>query len=353
MLDKLPENFKTNVLRFSLLVGLTTSVGYICRDEIKNWFKTPEEKVEEKNEIINKILILNSLITDKQGLQDSLNHCSESEIQELVNFSASLPFGHEHRIHSVVVKNILDIFTVEKIKLWAVDARRYFVLLNFVSPQEVNLENSDMIHDDLYSQARFGNIEATELIIDNKKVKENAQKMLVIGINEGEISFFKEKIERYDYKLSQTEYGLRYTSKNDNKRFIDVILLSNIEKLSKNQYGIIQCKGHTGDMSNFISHIKNNTVENATILILGGCNSDNYVADALRLKTIPIANKSIGESTHNDYLSLQLHSLLKNNTLPEALKILESQAPSTMKKFTTPQDDFIKKMNTLIRRDNI
>ena len=171
--------------------------------------------------------------------------------------------------------------------------------------------------------------------VKNPKLYSN---MLVICTNSDEFNAFLTKVRSYRYRETQRETYFEYKSYDGSKRAI-VVKKRNIDDIPKLQYGIIQLKGYTSDMEQLINLVKDCQKfvrPMKTILLLGGCETYQFETVARKLGVIPVMTHYVGESAHNDYLALQLHSLLSRMSVGEALRSIFNKAPATLNQYILP-----------------
>lgn len=163
--------------------------------------------------------------------------------------------------------------------------------------------------------------------------------MLVVCARTEEVQAFETKRVKYAYnRIAYANYSM-LASKKDGKA-VFVVTADKLESVPAQNYGLIQLKGHTNDMSALIEAVRNIpglVKENQTVLLLGGCQTSQFVEVAGKLKAIPIATKQVGQSAHNDYLTLQLHSALAHTSLKGALDAIRVEAPATYEQYELPK----------------
>ncbi len=300
------------------------------------------------------IKTLNSLSINASVLWDTLKTITEEDIINLLRCSSTKPMGDSTRIHAVVLQNIADMYSAQTVKQRPKDIRIYLAYMNMFPLEELDLDNEDMPQISIYEKARFTNIKPLALDIDEKNLEKIAHKMLVICANESEVYQFRHNISAHtifdNTDDTHKNYGFRY-AQIWTKKYIDVIQRNKVDELPKEKYGIIQIKGHTGDM-NILEALKSYIEKNATIIILGWCNAEYFTEKVLRENGLPFTNISIGEGAHNDYVALELFNRLNksNKNLQIIVTDLEKDSKISMKKINTPFDDITMKINALVHK---
>jgi hypothetical protein len=145
-----------------------------------------------------------------------------------------------------------------------------------------------------------------------------------------------------DYERIDKLYGCHLRS---NDRFVDVVLL-NGKSWPDRKYGIIELKGHTGDMPRLLEKIKPHIKDNSSVVVLGGCSSMYYASKCISMNVLPFTNRSIGFATHNDYVARRLHVLLGKEglDLESAINKMNDEGRITMSKFETPISPFTQRV---------
>lgn len=162
--------------------------------------------------------------------------------------------------------------------------------------------------------------------------------MLVVCARPEEAQAFEAKRVKYAYnRISYPNYSM-LASKKDGKA-VFVVTVDKLDSVPPQNYGLIQLKGHTNDMAALIEAVRGLpglVKPNETVMLLGGCQTLQFVEAANALKAIPIATKQVGQSAHNDYLTLQLHSALGRMSLKQSLETVRIEAPATYDQYELP-----------------
>lgn len=159
-------------------------------------------------------------------------------------------------------------------------------------------------------------------------------KVLVVPANVEEYNYFKQIMGRYSYNAQSKDYGMRYSGKIRSN--LVVTLLKPGKKVTA-KYGIIQLKGHTSDMDYCLAQARGCIVLGQTIVVSGGCESSKDVCMYVDMKVPAFTVSYIGRGPVNDYLVLQMQSLLQDNSYAETLRKLKDNAPTVMASYVYPQ----------------
>lgn len=323
-----------------------------------------QAKIEEN--LKTEIGVLNSIAGDPDKINTYFSNLIPTEgggrtALLCLGFSSGQEFGTDNRLHSVIVTaifNWLKSLNFDFTKL-SEQARIYFVQLQIAEPSAVGINEETLAHHpDRSLQSRYNkDIKGTELTIDFDKLKSNAQNMLVVPVNDAEEGTFNHYMttKRANTHNKETyEWGNIYTS-NTNPQIKVYVLKHDLQDLPTDlpdTFGVINLKGHGGDMSGLLEKVKSKVDPNATIVFAGGCSSNHITPNALKLKALPVTNKSIGQSAINDYFSVLIQLVVsKSKTFEEALSEVKGMAKSNYPKFYFPTDKFTERYNTLCIAD--
>ena len=94
--------------------------------------------------------------------------------------------------------------------------------------------------------------------------------------------------------------------------------------------------GRTEDMDWCFNQARENIAPGKTIVISGGCESSRDVCLYADMNIPAFTVDHIGRGPQNDYLVLQMQSLLQDHTYAETLNILKERAPQVMTAYLYP-----------------
>ncbi len=163
--------------------------------------------------------------------------------------------------------------------------------------------------------------------------KDLHSKVLVVPANMEEYDYFIQTMRRYAYDAQTASYGVRYNGK---KRQHLVITLLKPGKKVTAKYGIIQLKGHTHDMDWCYQQARESIVPGKTIIVSGGCRSSQNACFYANNNVSAFTVSDVGYGPQNDYLVLQMQSLLQDYSYSETLDLLKDQAPRVMAAYVYP-----------------
>ena len=199
--------------------------------------------------------------------------------------------------------------------------------------------------DEPKSIAETEPIAISTLIFDDVDDPSLYKKMLVICADETEIQAFLVDSRGYNYRKTNRRGYKLLAAKNESDKKIYIVNRRRINSVPKQEYGIIQLKGHNSEVHTAIKEMidiviakKNDLVsDEKTVMLIGGCDTHSMGQVANLVGAIPIGTVHIGQSRQNDYFSLHLHSKLTRMSLYLALEEIKRDAPAMYPQYVIPQ----------------